>query len=106
MLNEELSTVPVIESARVHIRNVWTIESVIDVGFREELFTSEANCPHDANHVASHWNNLFEHLLRNDVLVSALRRSIQEFDLWRLGCESKSSKRVDYQVDPQKLNSL
>jgi hypothetical protein len=45
--------------------NVWYLRSVeteFDFRLRIEKLTAKANRPHNANHVASHGNNLLEHL--------------------------------------------
>lgn len=50
--------------------------------------------------------NLFDHLVRYNVVVSALGFSLKQGLSWRLGSKSKSSKRVHNHVKPQKLDRL
>jgi len=45
--------------------NVWYLRSVkteYDLRLRIEKLAAKANCPHNPYHVASHGNNLLEHL--------------------------------------------
>ena len=49
-------------TAGVNVGYFRSIETEFDLRLREEIFTTKANSPHNANHVASHGNNLLEHL--------------------------------------------
>lgn len=75
-LSEERGAVPVVGHSRVDVWVGRVVVSVLKRRLRVEVWTCKANSIHHADHVDRQRDNLFQHLSRNDVLVSALRRAI------------------------------
>ena len=49
---------------------------------------------------------MFDHFSRNDMIISILRRSLQQFWLGLLGGKGKGSKGVHDKVDPKELDCM
>ena len=94
--------------AWVHLvgNRVIGIKSVGRIWLGEELVTTKADSPKNTNHVASHGDNLFKHLSRDDVLVSSLGGSLQLSLGGRLSGKGKSGQRINDQIHPEELDSL
>ena len=79
---------------------VWVEEIELVGEFGEELIGEEGDDHHDDELVDGLADDVFEHFLGDDVLVSFVGLTFEEFFGWRFGGEGKGGKGIHDQVDP------
>lgn len=74
--------------------------------FWNPSLTAEKNDENDRKLENSLTNDVLKHLLRNNVFISAVWMSIQEFLCWWFSCQCQAGQGIHNKVDPEHLDRL
>jgi hypothetical protein len=95
--------IEVVGSTRVNV--AWAV-GILEFcnGFREPVFSSKDNGVNDGNLVNGVTKEMLNHFSGNNVFISSVGSSLKQVLLGWFGSQSKSTKGVHNQIDPQELD--